>query len=168
MFLSFVRGLHFLLCNKRPVCRKTDWVFISSSFFLKKQFRKFEKQVRYLFLPHILSVTRPVIPTVEFLYFGHALHWPTYLHYVLLSYMIVLFQRNNSESFLSPIHICFYLISSLLLPLIPIIEFKRKIYFSLSGTASKCSGITVNLLSPFSPSQSASTILVYPVGLIFC
>ena len=98
-FLSFLRGLHFLLCNKRPVCRKTDWVFISSSFFLKKQFRKFEKQVRYLFLPYILSVTRPVIPTVEFLYFGHALHWPTYLHYVLLSYMIVFFPKKQFRKF---------------------------------------------------------------------
>lgn len=27
-FLTFIRGLRFfLLCNKRPVCRKTDWVF---------------------------------------------------------------------------------------------------------------------------------------------
>ena len=39
-FLSFVRGLHFLLCNKRPVCRKTDWVFISSSFFSKETVQK--------------------------------------------------------------------------------------------------------------------------------
>ena len=88
-----------------------------------------------------------MIPTVEFLYFGQGHRFYLFIkeQFVRIQNDLGFFQRNNSESFQSPILICFYLISSLLLAVIPIIEFKGKIYSILSGTTSKCSRITVNL-----------------------